>query len=99
MALLLIVRPIVLSIPIYFVLIGVELLAEWWRLGWRPVEQGGPTEIPAVGETSYQKYQPTPARGVPGYVLAQYAVITAVAALFVFTQKNMAPATRYLLAA
>ena len=91
--------PIVLSIPIYFVLIGVELLAERWQPGWRPAEQGSPTEIPAVDETSNQKYQPMPARGVPGYVLAQYAVIIAVAALFVFTQKNMAPATRYLLAA
>ena len=40
------------------------------RSGWRPAEQGGPTEIPAVDETSNQKYQPTPARGVPGYVLA-----------------------------
>ena len=77
----------------------MELLAERWRPGWRPAEQGGPTKIPAVGETSCQKYQPTSARGVPGYVLAQYAVIIAVAALFVFTKKNMAPATRYLLAA
>ena len=40
-----------------------------------------------------------PARGAPGYVLAQYAVTVAVAALFVFTQKNMVSATRYLLAA
>ena len=62
--------PIVLSIPIYFVLIGLELSAERWRLGWRPAGQGGPTEIPAVDETSCQKYRPTPARGVPGYVLA-----------------------------
>ena len=91
--------PIVRSIPIYFVLIGLELLAKRWRSGWRPAEQGGPTEIPAVDETSNQKYQPTPARGVPGYVSAQYAVTIAVAALFVFTQKNMTSATRYLLAA
>ena len=91
--------PIVLSIPIYFVLIGLELLAERWRPGLRPAEQGGPTEIPAVDETSYQKYQPMPARGVLGYVLAQYAVTVAVAALFVFTQKNMTSAMRYLLAA
>ena len=36
---------------------------------------------------------------MPGYVLAQCAVTVAVAALFIFTQKNMVPATRYLLAA
>ncbi|HEX8504900.1 MAG TPA: sterol desaturase family protein [Hymenobacter sp.] len=65
------------------------------RPGWRPAEQGGPLEIPSVAETTYQKYQPTPVRG---YVLAQYVVLVGVAALFVFTQKNMPPATRYLLA-
>ncbi|HEX8330187.1 MAG TPA: sterol desaturase family protein [Hymenobacter sp.] len=68
------------------------------RPGWRPAEQGGPLEIPPVAEDTYRKYQPTPARGVPGYVLAQYVVLVGVAALFVFTQKSMPPATRYLLA-
>ncbi|MBC8082378.1 MAG: hypothetical protein H7Z21_04145, partial [Hymenobacter sp.] len=68
------------------------------RPGWRPAEQGGPLAIPAVDETTHQKYHVAPARGVPGYVLAQYVVLVGVAALFVFTQKNMEPTTRYLLA-
>jgi len=68
------------------------------RPGWRPAGQGGPVEIPAVNGATYQKYQPRPARGVSGYVLAQYVVLVGVAALFVFTQGKMPPATRYLLA-
>lgn len=68
------------------------------RPGWRPAEQGGPLAVPTVAENDYQKYETPPVRGVPGYVLAQYVVLVGVAALFVFTQKNMQPATRGLLA-
>ena len=75
-----------------------KLRVVFGRPGWRPAELGGPMEIPAVSEATYEKYRPSPARGVPGYVLAHYVLLIAVAALFLFTHAGMAPAAQLLLA-
>ncbi|WP_345051186.1 sterol desaturase family protein [Hymenobacter glaciei] len=78
--------------------LGNRLRVIFGRPGWRPTEQGGQMEIPAVDEATYQKYQPSPVRGVPGYVLAQYVVLIGGAALFLFQQATLPTAARYLLA-
>jgi len=78
--------------------VGNKLRVIFGRPGWRPAELGGPMAIPAVDEATYRKYQPNPAQGVPGYVLAQYVVLVGVAALFLFTYMKMPLLARVLLA-
>lgn len=69
------------------------------RPGWRPAHAGGPHQIPDVEPTSYQKYTTSAPRAVNWYVFSQYVALMGVAAVFMFTQKNMEPAVRYLVAA
>ena len=78
--------------------LGNQLRVVFGRPGWRPDALGGPMAIPVVDAETYEKYQPRPARGVPGYVLVQYVLLIGVAALFLFTHTGMAPAAKLLLA-
>ncbi|TGE20450.1 sterol desaturase family protein [Hymenobacter aquaticus] len=76
-----------------------KLRVMFGRPGWRPAALGGPHPIPDVSAETVQKYTTSAPRTVNFYVLLQYVVLLGVAAVFMFTQKDMAPAVRYAVAA
>ncbi|MCC2546016.1 sterol desaturase family protein [Hymenobacter sp. BT175] len=69
------------------------------RPGWRPAELGGPYQIPEVDPGNYQKYTTSAPKTVNWFVFSQYVALMGAAAVFMFTQKNMEPLVRYLVAA
>ncbi|KAA9331446.1 sterol desaturase family protein [Hymenobacter busanensis] len=78
--------------------LGNKLRVVFGRPGWRPAALGGPYQVPEVEPGSYQKYTTSAPRTVNFYVLVQYAALLGVAAVFLFTQKNMEPLLRWLVA-
>ncbi|UYZ58620.1 sterol desaturase family protein [Hymenobacter latericus] len=78
--------------------LGNKLRVVFGRPGWRPAALGGPYQVPEVEVATYQKYCTTAPATVNWYVFGQYVVLLGVAAAFLFTQKDMAPALRWLVA-
>ncbi|TLM95368.1 sterol desaturase family protein [Hymenobacter jeollabukensis] len=78
--------------------LGNKLRVLFGRPGWRPAAQGGPYPIPDVDPANYQKYSTTAPRTVNWYVFAQYVVLIGVAAVFLFTQKDMTTPLRWAVA-